>query len=214
MWVRAGGRQRAAGAFSPHGTRSRRACLADPVGSRRGEPPARPRRQGNAHGAPRITGSGHVLLRFLGLPSRGRVRRLSPTRGPSVPPPVRLSLPVLRGWFSAPQTGRRSVLPCAVLRAAGLGHSGASEGFVGCPRPVTVPSQGWHVPASHPWDARGAVTAPRVRVGKIPTTTRKETVSHPVNSLHTENHCDLYIYLRRILLLSNLWNNTIDSRFV
>lgn len=43
---------------------------------------------------------------------------------------------------------------------------------------------------------------------------KKKTISNSVNFLHNENHCDLYIYPRKILLLSNLWNNTIDSRFV
>lgn len=130
MWVRAGGRQRAAGAFSPHGTRSRRACLADPVGSCHGEPPARPSWQGNAHGAPRITGSGHVLLRFLGLPSRGRVRRLSPTRGPSVPP--RLSVPPRPPRLVLSSADGPSLCP-SVCRAAG-GRAGSLGRFRGLRR--------------------------------------------------------------------------------
>lgn len=42
----------------------------------------------------------------------------------------------------------------------------------------------------------------------------KKPVSNPLSPLHNENHCDPCIYLRKILLLSNLCNNTIDSRFV
>lgn len=72
-----------------------------------------------------------------------------------------------------------------------------------------VPLQVWHVPACHHWAPCGVV--PTSHVGEWG---KKKTISNSVNFLHNENHCDLYIYPRKILLLSNLWNNTIDSRFV
>lgn len=65
-----------------------------------------------------------------------------------------------------------------------------------------------HPLVSQNWEPRGVTPPSHGGLG------RGVPIFNPVCLLHNGNHCDLYIRPRKILLLSNLCNNTVDSRFV